>query len=63
MFKKKKVTPKIEPKVAAKKFPEPVKVQKIVAVPEAVIGPKCVECGKPVAEGQAEVCKEHIRRG
>lgn len=50
-----------------KKSKKPVlQVPKVLAVPtpkiEEVAGPKC-DCGKPVAEGQTEVCKEHIRRG
>ncbi len=59
MIKKKKVAPK----PVTKKVPEPVKVKQIVAIPSVVTGPTCTECGKPAAEGQAEVCKEHIRRG
>lgn len=38
------------------KKPAPV----VEVIPPVSTGPLC-ECGKPVAEGQTYVCKDHIR--
>lgn len=40
--------------------PAPV-VEQIVPHGTTDTGPKCVECGKPVAEGQNWVCRAHVR--
>jgi hypothetical protein len=38
----------------------PVPKPEPVVEPVVPDGPRC-ECGKPVAEGQTSVCKDHIR--
>lgn len=53
------VVAKKEVKEIKKSIPEP---EVKASIPEES-GPKCAECGKPVAPGQNSVCKEHIRAG
>lgn len=62
-----KKTPKKEDQLAEATTVNPspdlkpeVKLEDATSMP---IQGQCVECGKPVAEGQNSVCKDHIRTG
>ncbi len=73
MIKRKKASPVLSKKPEIKKEKKMEKPQEkpqekaapVVSVKTEPVaqGPLCVVCHKPVAEGQTEVCKEHIRRG